>query len=155
MRIFPENLATFEQFFSLFANLIQTLTSEVRVLNHKACGVQVLSPGGGQSPAPNFFFFTRMDNCFNFFFKSGQIYMKHAECAEMKECAEMSPLPTKRAIFNFLVQNVMQCSETNENQFSDFLVYEIWSILYSTFVVNWGLVSFCEPDLERVTNDTR
>ena len=31
----------------IFANLIQTLTSEARVLNPKACGVQGHSHGGG------------------------------------------------------------------------------------------------------------
>ena len=55
MRIFLENLVTFEQFFFLsreeiFANLIQTITSEARVLNPKSCGVQGCRIGGGQSP---------------------------------------------------------------------------------------------------------
>ena len=39
----------------IFSNLIQTLTSEARVLNPKACGVQGRSPGGGcgtRSPPP-------------------------------------------------------------------------------------------------------
>ena len=31
----------------IFANLIQTLTSEAKVDNPNACGVQVRSPGGG------------------------------------------------------------------------------------------------------------
>ena len=54
MPIFPENLATFEQKKNLlknlediFTKLIQTLTSEVRVLNPKACGVQGHIPSGG------------------------------------------------------------------------------------------------------------
>ena len=62
MRIYPENLATFEKKSFLkknreeiFANLIQTLTSEARVLNLKACGAQGRSPGGGQAFPPIFF----------------------------------------------------------------------------------------------------
>ena len=54
MRILPENLATFEQKKSLlknleeiFANLIQTTTSEARALDRKSCGVQGRSSGGG------------------------------------------------------------------------------------------------------------
>ena len=62
MRIFPENFATFERKISLlknlenleeiFANLIQTPSSEAMVLNPKACGVQVRSPilVGGEVP---------------------------------------------------------------------------------------------------------
>ena len=44
MRTFPGNLATFEQkklfknLDEIFANLIQTLTSEARGFNPKACG---------------------------------------------------------------------------------------------------------------------
>ena len=56
MRIFPENLTIFEQKNNCFiANLIQTLTTEARVLNPKACGVQSCSPDGeseGWSPSP-------------------------------------------------------------------------------------------------------
>ena len=37
----------------IFANLIQTLISQVRVLNPKACGVQGRNPGGGcEGPNP-------------------------------------------------------------------------------------------------------
>ena len=36
------------------------------------------------------------------------------------------------------------------------LVFEIWPILYSIFVVNWGLDRYlCEPDSETLTSDTR
>ena len=44
--------------------------------------------------------------------RSGQIYKKGAKCAETNE----------KLIFRFL----------------RFLFFEIWSILYSTFVVNWS-----------------
>ena len=38
----------------IFANLIQTLTGEARVINPKACEVQGRRPGGGvEGKAPN------------------------------------------------------------------------------------------------------
>ena len=40
--------------------------------------------------------------------------------------------------------------------FVRFLGFEIWSILYSTFVVNWGRSEiFCDTDSETLTSDTR
>ena len=36
-----------------------------------------------------------------------------------------------------------------------FLVFEIWSILYLKFIVNWDFRDFCEPNLETLTSDTR
>ena len=87
MHIFPENLTTFEQNLEVvFANLIQMLTSEARFLNLKT----VRSRGADH----NQLFFTRMiifsknyfqNNSIFFQFKSGQIYMKDAECAETNE----------------------------------------------------------------------
>ena len=61
--------------------------SEAMILNHKACGVQGRSPGGvcGElSPPPKKI--SRVHKfMYNFFFISGQIYMKEAECAESNE----------------------------------------------------------------------
>ena len=45
-----ENWGLTKNLVEIFANLIQTLTSEARVLNPKACGVK------GYSSSPNFFF---------------------------------------------------------------------------------------------------
>ena len=68
------------------------------------------------------------------------------------------PPSSKRTGFFFVPKNV-QCFETDfefMSFFSRFLAFEIWSILYSTSVVNWGLERFfCEPDSEMLTNDTR
>ena len=63
----------------------------------------------------------------------------------------MTPPPLKKSRFHFSVKNDTQCSETNEKSLIRFLVYEIWSILYSTFVMNWDV----EPDSEMQTSDTR
>ena len=64
-----------------------TLTSEAGVLNPEACGVQGYSPDEGcGGPLPFFFFSSHMDKFMdNFFFKSGQIHMKDAECVETNE----------------------------------------------------------------------
>ena len=44
------------------------------------------------------------------------------------------------------------CSETDLGGFlCDFIVFEIWSTCYSTFVKNWD----DEPDSETLTSDTR
>ena len=59
MLIFPENLVTFQQYLlffvrkMIFANLIQTLTSEARVLNQKHAGTRgavSLEDVGGEAP---------------------------------------------------------------------------------------------------------
>ena len=55
------------------------------------------------------------------------------------------------------VRKDAQCSEmdfrVHELFFFRFLVFEIYSILYSIFVVNWG--TFCEPNSETLTSDAR
>ena len=56
-----------------------TLTSEARVLNPKACGVQGRSPGGG------YFYSAKWKNLWTKLFqnfKSVHIYMKYTKCAE-------------------------------------------------------------------------
>ena len=78
---------------------------------------------------------------------------------------------TKRAVFHFWSKMTRNVLKRMENQFSNFvtisilpiknsspkrcamfwnrffLVIEIWSILYSTFLVNWGLIEiYCGPD---------
>ena len=76
MRIFPENLASFEHFFTvkknledIFVNLIQTLTSEARILNPKLKHARFrgATPVGGQ--ALHQFFLDEWIKCFNFFFQ--------------------------------------------------------------------------------------
>ena len=42
-----------------------------------------------------------------------------------------------------------------KNKQNNFFVVEIWSTLYSKFVLNWDLRDFCEPDSETLTSDTR
>ena len=64
-----------------------TLTSEARFLNPKACGFQGPSLGegcGGPRPPPTFFLAKWINSWTNYFqnFKSVQICMKDAECAE-------------------------------------------------------------------------
>ena len=52
-----------------------------------------------------------------------------------------------------------QCSDTDSWAhvffFVRFLVFELWLILYSTFVVNWGDKYFCKPDSETLYNQWR
>ena len=75
MRIFPENLTTFEQ--KKFQKNLEeifalTLIREARVLDPKECGVQGCNPGGGCGGPnrPPIFFFSRMVNFMdNFFFQ--------------------------------------------------------------------------------------
>ena len=70
-------------------NQIQTLTSEARILNPKACGSRGVTPVWGvewKITLSNFFlfFFSRIDKMFHIFFlKSGQIYMKDAESGKI------------------------------------------------------------------------
>ena len=70
----------------ILSNLIQTLTSEARVLNPKVCGIKGRSPGGGCSPPP-FYLVRRINSCTTFFqdFKSVPIYMGDAKCDETNE----------------------------------------------------------------------
>ena len=80
-------------FFEIFSNLIQTLISEARVLNPKACGVHgagftgAAPVGIGGQALHQFFFFSRMDKMFfkQKKFRSVHIYMTDAECAETNE----------------------------------------------------------------------
>ena len=67
----------------------------------------ILSHARSRSSSPNIFLFSRMDKYFNilYFYKSGQIYIKYAVCAETN----------KKSIFWFLVS-------------------EIWWFLYSKLV---------------------
>ena len=69
----------------IFANLMQTLTSETKVLNPKECGVLGRSPSGG-------------GGVWQFFLAHGvHIYMKEAEYDETNE----------KSIFRFLVFEIM------------------------------------------------
>ena len=47
----------------------------------------------------------------------------------------------------FFFQNMRNVLKRMQNRF---LVFDIWSILYSKFVVNWELGDFCEPDSETI-----
>ena len=59
----------------IFANLIQMLTSEARVLNPKACGVQGRSPVEGVGgEAPHQFFLAEWIKCLHFFFSEVAIF---------------------------------------------------------------------------------
>ena len=76
----------------IFATLIQTLTSEARVLNPNACVIQGPSPSGQceqkKFPTKIPFFFANWINLWITFFQNFKIihiYMKDAECAEMNE----------------------------------------------------------------------
>ena len=63
----------------------------------------------------------------------------------------------------FIVPKDRQCSETNAEpnfRFERFLVFEIWPILYSKFLVNWWLRRLCastvwEHDSETLTSGIR
>ena len=92
-------------------------------------------------------------------FRNSHIYMKlvkDAQCAETKEkqiflflfCTQNSrnhlnilTLITDQNV-NFLVPKDAQCSIPNAElnfRFLRLLVFEIWSIMYSKFLVKWGL----------------
>ena len=68
----------------IFKNLIQTLTSEARVLNSKACGVQGRrDDDGGETPQTKVSGMDKISWIIYFLnFKSIHIYMKDVECAE-------------------------------------------------------------------------
>ena len=57
--------------------------------------------------------------------------------------------------------NRLKNGQYSENDFTlnltilQFLVFKIWLILYSTFVVNCGLFSIFESDSETLTSDPR
>ena len=51
-----------------------------------------------------------------------------------------TPPPLKRPVFIFFVQNVAQCSKTNEKsiiRFIGILVFEMWSFKNGKIVTNW------------------
>ena len=73
MRIFPENLATFVQKKivkksreEIFANLIQTMTSEAGVLNPKALGG--VACVGCEAPTQNIYFLAEWIKYLTFYF---------------------------------------------------------------------------------------